>query len=130
MAAGNADFTLTFRLLGDAARGPEGDPAVGKLFADPAGYESWAMEWRRRLAQETVLADERAASMQSVNPIFIPRNHLVESAIVAAVERGDVQPFERLLDIVTKPYDDRRGMNRYAVPARPEELVSATFCGT
>jgi uncharacterized protein YdiU (UPF0061 family) len=64
------------------------------------------------------------------NPSFIPRNHLVEAALDAAVEQRDFEPFEELLDVVSRPYDDRSGFERYATPARPEECVSHTFCGT
>jgi len=68
--------------------------------------------------------------MRQVNPVFIPRNHLVEVVIRAAVEQQDFQPFEELLEVVTHPYEDRPGLERYSAPARPEECVTATFCGT
>jgi uncharacterized protein YdiU (UPF0061 family) len=68
--------------------------------------------------------------MLAVNPAFIPRNHMVEAALDAAVWRQDFQPFEQLLEVVTRPYDDQPDRERYAVPARPEERVSRTFCGT
>ena len=77
-----------------------------------------------------MLVDERAARMRKVNPMFIPRNHLVERMIVAAVEREDFQPFEELLDVVSRPYEDQPGHERYSEPAREEERVSQTFCGT
>jgi uncharacterized protein YdiU (UPF0061 family) len=68
--------------------------------------------------------------MRAANPAFIPRNHVVEAALEAAVWRQDFQPFEELLDVVSRPYEDRPGLERYATPARPEECVSRTFCGT
>jgi serine/tyrosine/threonine adenylyltransferase len=130
MAANRADFTLTFRRLCDAAAGPQGDVGVRALFADPGAYDSWAVGWRQRLEEETISGHERAAAMRMANPAFIPRNHLVEAALDAAVERQDFQPFEELLDVVTRPYEDRPHRERYANPARPEECVSQTFCGT
>jgi len=130
MAANDADFTLTFRRLCDAAAGPEGDAAVRALFTNPSAYDVWAAGWRRRLAEETVSAQARAAAMRLANPAFIPRNHIVEAALDAAVERQDFQPFEELLDVVIHPYDDRPALERYATPARPEECVRQTFCGT
>jgi uncharacterized protein YdiU (UPF0061 family) len=54
----------------------------------------------------------------------------LEAALDAAMERQDFQPFEGLLDVVSRPYEDRPGLERYATPARPEECVSQTFCGT
>ena len=130
MAANRADFTLTFRRLCDAAAGPEGDLGVRALFADPGAYDSWAAEWRVRLKEESASGQARAAAMRRANPAFIPRNHMVEAALEAAVVREDFQPFEDLLDAVSRPYEDRPGLERYATPARPEECVRATFCGT
>jgi len=130
MAANRADFTLTFRRLCDVAARPEGDAGVRALFADPASYDAWGAGWRRRLEKETVSKEARAVAMRMVNPVFIPRNHLVEAALDAAVWRQDFQPFEQLLDVVSRPYEDRPDMIRYATPARPEEYVSQTFCGT
>ncbi len=130
MAANRADFTLTFRRLCDAVVGPEGDAGVRALFTDPGSYDSWADEWRRRLGKESAPARERAAMMKSASPAFIPRNHLVHAALEAAVGRQDFHPFEELLDVVSRPYDDRPDLERYTTPARPEECVTATFCGT
>ena len=130
MAANRADFTLTFRRLCDAAAGPEGDVGVRALFADPGAYDSWAVGWRRRLEEEPMSNQARAAFMREANPAFIPRNHLVEEALGAATERQDFQPFEQLLDVVARPYEDRPELERYAIPARPEECVLQTFCGT
>ena len=130
MAANRADFTLTFRRLCDAATGLEGDEGVRALFADPGTYDSWASAWRLRLDEEHVSGQERATEMRRANPAFIPRNHLVEAALDAAVWRQDFQPFEELLDVVSRPYEDRPNLERYTTPARPEEYVSRTFCGT
>jgi uncharacterized protein YdiU (UPF0061 family) len=128
MAAGRADFTLTFRKLADAAE--TGDESVRTLFADPGAYDAWAVAWRQRLSEDGGSGQERAASMRAASPAFIPRNHRVEAALQAAMKRQDFQPFEELLDVMSRPYDDRPEMERYTVPARPEESVRATFCGT
>jgi serine/tyrosine/threonine adenylyltransferase len=130
MAANHADFTLTFRKLNDAAAGPQGDAGVRELFDHGEAFDSWAGSWRSRLAEEPESGAERVAMMQRVNPAYIPRNHLVETMISAAVERQDFQPFEEFLNVVSHPYEDRLGLERYATPARPEECVTATFCGT
>jgi uncharacterized protein YdiU (UPF0061 family) len=130
MASNQADFTLTFRRLCDAVAGPEGDQGVRVLFADPVAYDSWAAGWRLRLEEETVPVQARAAAMQMVSPAFIARNHVVEAVLDAAVERQDFQPFEELLEVLSRPYEERPDLERYATPARPEEFVSQTFCGT
>jgi serine/tyrosine/threonine adenylyltransferase len=130
MADNRVDFTMGFRRLCDAASGPEGDCEVRKLFADPLAYDTWAAAWRERLAEESTLPQERAAAMRHANPVYIPRNHLVQAAIEAAVNQQDFQLFEKLLDVTSHPYDERPGWERYAAPARPEESVLQTFCGT
>jgi uncharacterized protein YdiU (UPF0061 family) len=130
MAANCADFTLTFRRLCDAAAGPEGDAGVRALFADPAAYDGWAVEWRRRLEEEFADGQARATAMRRLNPAFIPRNHLVEAALDAASLRQDFQPFEDLLAVISRPYDEGPELERYSAPARPEERVLQTFCGT
>jgi uncharacterized protein YdiU (UPF0061 family) len=130
MAVNRADFTLTFRRLCDAAAGTEGDAGVRTLFADPTACDMWAAAWRQRLGEEPVSSQERAAAMRKANPVFIPRNHLVEAALSAAVERQDFQPLEELLDVVSHPYEEQPGLERYATPAGPEESVRWTFCGT
>jgi uncharacterized protein YdiU (UPF0061 family) len=68
--------------------------------------------------------------MRLASPAVIPRNHVVEAALTAAVEQQNFQPFEELLEVVSRPFEDRLGLERYIKPARPEECVSATFCGT
>jgi uncharacterized protein YdiU (UPF0061 family) len=130
MAENQADFTLTFRRLSDAAADASSDAAVRELFADPSAYDGWALRWRQRLDQEPQAGMARRAMMRSVNPAFIPRNHRVEAMIAAAVERHDFSPFDELLAVLSKPYDDQPAFARYAEPPEPHERVNQTFCGT
>ncbi len=129
MTVNKADFTLTFRQLCAAAAGPEGDAGMRTLFADAGAYDGWAARWRERLALERASGEERAAAMRLVNPAVIPRNHQVQAALAAA-EREDYEPFMALLEVVLRPYEERIGLERYAAPARDEERVLWTFCGT
>ena len=130
MAANHADFTLTFRRLGDAAAGPAGDAALRGLFADPGAYDEWAGRWRQRLGEEPVAPAARRAAMRAVNPAVIPRNHLVEAALAAAVKSQDFAPFDELLDVTSRPYEDRPEFARYAEPPGPDQAIYQTFCGT
>ena len=68
--------------------------------------------------------------MRAVNPIYIPRNHLVEEALEAS-EHGDLTLFKKLLDVVMRPCDEQPGLEEYAQPA-PREFTACykTFCGT
>jgi uncharacterized protein YdiU (UPF0061 family) len=134
MAVNAADFTLTFRALGDASRSdvsstPD-DDAVRRLFADPGAYDAWALRWRRRLAEEPVDPVARREAMMATNPAFTPRNHRVEAVIQAAVEDDDFAPFEELLGVLSRPFDEQPAFARYAEPPLSHERVHATFCGT
>ena len=130
MADNQADFTLTFRNLCAAAERPEADGAVRDLFVDPTAYDDWAARWRRRLAEEPRDGAETARAMRAANPAFIPRNHRVEAMIEAAIERDDFAPFERLLSVLARPYDDQPEAAAYAEPPADRGVGYRTFCGT
>jgi uncharacterized protein YdiU (UPF0061 family) len=130
MADNDADFTLTFRRLSEAASGgAEADAKVGELFKAPAAFTEWVLKWRARLAAEDVAPADRATAMKAVNPAFIPRNHRIQ-AVIAAVQAGDFMPFEQLTAVLSKPYDDQPQYAEYMNPPKPEEVVHRTFCGT
>lgn len=131
-----ADFTLSFRALCDAAegRGDESDTdAAGRGGAGGGGVlddVEWMQRWRARVSRESTDPKHRAESMRQANPAYIPRNHRVEQVIVAAVERGDFAPFEELLQVLAAPSVARAAFAAYANPPEPEERVLQTFCGT
>lgn len=113
------DFTSFFRALAPAAGG-DTEPARG-LFVDLATFDGWLARWRE-------LAPD-AGLMNRVNPVYIPRNHLVEEALAAATD-GDSAPMQQLLVALSAPYDERPGLERFAQPA-PDDFVNyRTFCGT
>ena len=82
LRAGSVDFTSCFRALSSAARG-DAQPARS-LFADPAGFDAWSERWLSRLPSEASERQAIADAMDRVNPLYIPRNHLVEEALEAA----------------------------------------------
>jgi uncharacterized protein YdiU (UPF0061 family) len=137
MAAGRADFTLTFRRLSDAAGNvPDADHAPASferpaaLFDGPAAFDQWAVRWRARLDLEGGPGPVRREAMRAVNPAFIPRNHRVQAVIAAAQGAGDFAPLDELLGLLARPYDDHPELVDYANPPQPEEVVHQTFCGT
>jgi uncharacterized protein YdiU (UPF0061 family) len=67
--------------------------------------------------------------MDRVNPVYIPRNHQMESALGAATA-GDLAPLRRLLDVLARPFDERPGLESYAAPAPASFGAYRTFCGT
>ena len=103
---------------------------MGDCFVDPTVYDAWAARWRQRLAFEFETPEARRDAMRAVNPAYIPRNHNVEAALNAAIDNDDYAPFEELLAVLSKPFDDQPGYARYAAPPAPSERVHQTFCGT
>jgi len=128
MVAKKVDYTLAFRYLADGALGQE-EP-IRALFGDPSAYDIWSGHWRARLARETVVPSVRAQAMRRATSAFIPRNHRVEEALSAAVERGDYAPFETLLNILAHPFDDQPEFAAFAEPAPEGRGCYRTFCGT
>ena len=131
MHENQTDFTLTFRYLTDLI-----DPktasggGVQPLFKLPETFAPWLERWQQRLSTDTMDTAERQQAMYAANPVYIPRNHLVEEAIVAAEKHQDFEPFNRLVDILAQPFGFDQVNARYAIPPKPEEVVSQTFCGT
>jgi uncharacterized protein YdiU (UPF0061 family) len=130
MQESEADLTLTFRRLALAAESVNAEPTLRELFAQSPGIDDWVRDWRARLVSDPQSAAERGASMRRVNPAIIPRNHRVEEALSAASERGDYEPFRRLLAILQRPYDEHPEASGYERPPQPSERVLQTFCGT
>jgi uncharacterized protein YdiU (UPF0061 family) len=119
MQQNRVDHTTFYRALATAARG-DAEPVRG-LFIDIAAVDAWIARWR-------ALAPD-AAAMDTVNPLYVPRNHLVEEALAAATG-GDLAPLHRLLDAVADPFTERPGLERYATPAPDDFGAYQTFCGT
>jgi uncharacterized protein YdiU (UPF0061 family) len=119
LQAGRVDYTSFFRRLGTGARG-QGQP-VRTLFPEPDAFLAWAERWRALKPD--------ADMMDRVNPVYVPRNHLVEEALDAATD-GDLEPLRRLLEAVTDPFNVRPGVERYAEAAPESFGPYRTFCGT
>ena len=124
------DFTLGFRRLSAVLRGAPQDWLA--LWGDQhAATDDWLARWQQRVNTQGEPAQKVAARMDATNPLFIPRNHLVENALDAATESGDLRAFERLLAIVTDPFTERSEHAPAALPGTPEQTQGyRTFCGT
>ena len=118
MRTQKVDFTRFFRALSAGT--------ARTMFAEPEPFDAWAA---RRAA---VMAADRpavAAAMDRVNPVYIPRNHRVEEALAQAA-LGEMGPFHRLLDAVSRPFEERPGLENYAGPAPAGSAPHVTYCGT
>jgi len=121
------DFTTAFRSLAAAVRG-EVD-VTRALFDDPAPFDAWAQRWSAERSRQGDDAEAIAARMDRANPIYIPRNHLVEEALAAATA-GDLALVDELVAVVRDPFTERPGLERYAQPAPTDFGPHQTFCGT
>ena len=130
MAEAGADYTLTFRRLAELAAPNSSFESVAPIFELPASLQGWLEKWLAKLEQQSESAANRQARMFAVNPAFIPRNHLIEETIRAAVDRNDFEPFHRLVERLSEPSRYDPADARYAMPPKSDEVVLQTFCGT
>lgn len=122
MQRSRADFTNTFCDLSS----PE--LPVDERYGEPDFLE-WHSRWQRRLGREGRPAALIVEQMRTVNPVVIPRNHLVEEALAAAEHQDDLEPFHRLLAALERPYEAASACSLYrAAPA--DDAGYRTFCGT
>jgi uncharacterized protein YdiU (UPF0061 family) len=113
------DWTSAFRALARVARGDA--DALAAVVPTPERFAGWLGRWIALAPDPDV--------MDRVNPLYIPRNHLVEDALTQATV-GDLAPYHRLLDAVTRPFEERPGFETYAAPAPPGYGDHVTYCGT
>ncbi len=123
MAGSGADYTRTFRALG-ASAAP--DPL---LAADPE-FADWHQRWTDRRGRQPQRWEEVSRWMDTHNPAVIPRNHVVEAALAAAMNEGDLAPFANLLTALERPYDPAEKTTALTEPPPPGTPPCRTFCGT
>jgi uncharacterized protein YdiU (UPF0061 family) len=123
----SADYTSFFRALARSLRGDR--EALPAVIPDAAALDAWLSRWHQAVASDGRAPTAVADAMDRVNPLYIPRNHKVEEALGAATE-GDIGPFDKLVDVVSHPFDERVGLEEYSQPAPASSVPYRTFCGT
>ena len=118
LRAQQVDFARFFRALSAGT--------ARTMFSRPEPFDTWAA---RRAALLPADRAAVAAAMDRVNPVYIPRNHRVEEALAQAA-LGDMGPFHRLLDAISRPYEERPGLESYTEPAPAGCAPFITYCGT
>ena len=118
----SVDFTNMFRWL------TTGGPSESATNAD-AALDTWHRRLEARRVRQSQSAAEAQALMRRHNPAFIPRNHRVEAALLAATSQDDFSVMERLLDVLATPYDHERDLPIFSDPSSDERRYR-TFCGT
>ncbi|MDH0893695.1 MULTISPECIES: protein adenylyltransferase SelO [unclassified Pseudomonas] len=117
MQNGAVDYSLFFRRLGDQAPA-QALAVVRDDFIDLNGFDQWGQAYRERAAREGADQNARRARMHAVNPLYLLRNYLAQQAIEAA-ERGDYGPVRELHTVLSRPFEEQPGMQRYT--ERPPE---------
>ena len=129
MLDNKSDYTLTFRYLSEIIKGKR-DSLFKQQFLEHKQISNWLKEWKELIKDQNLAKKEIALSIENSNPVFIPRNHLIERAIEAAVENNDFSEMKTLLTILSKPYEEQSKYGEYMKPPKPLEVVHQTFCGT
>lgn len=109
------DFTLAFYNLPDLFNGDD------SYYPSSKQLESFLARWKDRV--------QNVEDLRKTNPLYIPRNHLVQKAIEKSYE-GDDSYFHRLNEVLTRPFESQEDAEEFASPAKPSERVYQTFCGT
>jgi uncharacterized protein YdiU (UPF0061 family) len=130
MAKYQTDFTITFRSLCEVVDEQSDLLKFHLLFTSRTEIDIWLKLWRKRLESENKSVGEITKIMQSVNPAYIPRNHLIEQAIIEAVDSDNFVPMEKLLKVLSNPFEEDIDYIEYMKPPTSEERVYQTFCGT
>jgi len=128
MEGQNIDYTNLFRRLADVVRG--NNKRLISLFKDGSGIEAWLDKWMARVKHEPRKLAQCAEAMDKINPIYIPRNHKVEEALLAAANNSDFSLFYKLLDVLSNPFEQRQGLQDFEVPAPADFGRHITYCGT
>jgi serine/tyrosine/threonine adenylyltransferase len=122
-----ADYTNTFLAIEN--EGNFSDSSDSGVFVQDS-FIQWYKRWRQRIDKNPGGILRAKEIMQQHNPAFIPRNHLVEDALEAAVANENYQPFHKLMDILSRPYDRPNELSSYQNPPPNGDTGYQTFCGT
>ena len=123
------DFTLTFRKLSESLENQEKKLKFFSLFKNEKHLTNWYNNWTERLEKEKYSKEKIAEKMKNKNPLFIPRNHLIEKCINDAVEKSDFSMVNDLLEVLKKPFEYNKKLS-FSDPPKPNEDIKNTFCGT
>lgn len=124
------DFTLGFRKLSDELSNQAQSQPLYHGTADGQPFHEWRARWQQRVQQEQHSLGAIKAQMNTINPLYIPRNHVIADVIEAAYSTGELAPFNTLMDALSDPFTERAEFTYFALPATADQQVTTTFCGT
>lgn len=127
MIPNQADYTLSFRYLSQALLNK--DSLFLDQFKEQGKIKEWLKKWKLAIKELNKDTGEIVSNMESINPVYIPRNHNVDKAIKASYEE-DLNPMNELLDALKDPFEENEKYLHLALPPKDEEKILQTFCGT
>ena len=127
MIPNQADYTLSFRYLGQTLL--DKDSLFLDQFKEKEKIKEWLSNWKLTVKELDLDAEKMVKKMDSINPIYIPRNHNVDKAIKAAYE-DDLKPMNEILEALKDPFEENKKYSHLAIPPKDEEKILQTFCGT
>ena len=127
MIPNQADYTLSFRFLSQTLLGK--DSLFLNQFKEEEKIKEWLSNWKVTVKELNLDSEEMVKKMDSINPIYIPRNHNVDKAIKAAYEEN-LDPMNELLEVLKNPFEENKKYSHLTVPPKEEEKILQTFCGT
>lgn len=118
----NMDYTNTFRELAS-------DSKINEPMLDKADFTTWHSHWQKRVLSQNNALDKSTQLMLKSNPAVIPRNHNVE-AVLSAAEEGDFNELDKLLDVLSNPFNEGPTTSYYRASPAPSKTPYKTYCGT
>jgi uncharacterized protein YdiU (UPF0061 family) len=120
MEAHQADYTNIFVAL-------QNETLPNDAIYNSTAFLAWHERWQKRISHNT---PEALQLMRQHNPVYIPRNHLVEQALEAASNHRNYTLFHQLLEVISKPYEYRKELTVFQSPPPDGDHNYQTFCGT
>ena len=127
MIPNKADYILSFRHLSLTLE--DQDSLFLGQFKEKEKIKEWLEKWKFALKQNAPDIKKVIEIMDSINPIYIPRNHNVHKAIQASYQ-NDLEPMNELLEVLKNPFSENREYSHLAIPPKDDEKILETFCGT
>jgi uncharacterized protein YdiU (UPF0061 family) len=119
MARTKADYTLSFRNL----TGRDADWLA--LFGE-AGSEAqaWLSLYRTRTESEDL------SGLNRINPKYVLRNWVAETAIRAVEDHNDIATLDRIFRILQSPFEEHDGDEAFAAPPPPNMCDLEVSCSS
>ena len=122
MHQNKADYTNTFCYLMNECK------SNNEIYNEK-NFILWKKKWEDRIKLNNNSLEKSLKIMRQVNPLVIPRNHLVEDALKYATKMNDINKVIELLKVLENPYSTISSTSFYQSTPHSEKNY-VTYCGT